>query len=69
MLPLLRLLEVDMYGGLKDGADMKHAVNCAHGARTAPAGTYHGGNPPPGPKAEPVKVNGVPMIKERGTSK
>ena len=58
-----------MAGGLKDGADMKKAAGCAHGARTAPAGTYHGGMPPAGPKPVPYKLNGVPVMKIRGTSK
>lgn len=46
-----------------------YAVNCARESREAKAGTFHGGTPPSGPKKEPVRLNGVPMIKERGTSK
>jgi hypothetical protein len=62
-------LENDMAGGLKDGSNMKAAVGCAEGSRKAKAGTYHGGKPPSGPKAEPVKVNGIKAPKERGLSK
>lgn len=55
--------------GLKDGSNMKVATGCAEKSRTAKAGTFHGGKPPSGPKKEPSKVNGVPLIKESGTSK
>jgi hypothetical protein len=58
-----------MSGGLKDGSNMKVATGCAHASRSAKAGTFHGGMPPPGPKAEPVKLNGVKAPKERGVSK
>lgn len=58
-----------MAGGLKDGSDMKMAAGCAKSARTAKAGTYHGGKPPAGPKAEPTLTNGIRAPKERGTSK
>jgi hypothetical protein len=58
-----------MAGGLKDGSNMKVATGRAHASRTAKAGAFHGGTPPSGPKKEPTRVNGVPLIKERGTSK
>lgn len=51
------------------GGSMDAATKCAHGARTAPAGSYKGGMPPPGPKAEPQKLNGVPTIREKGVSR
>lgn len=51
------------------GGSMDAATKCAHGARTAPAGTYKGGKPPPGPKPEPQKLNGVPTIREKGVSR
>lgn len=58
-----------MSGGLKDGSDMKVATGCAHKSRTAPAGKFDGGKPPAGPKAEPVRTNGIRAPKERGVSK
>jgi hypothetical protein len=58
-----------MAGGLKDGGDPKYAANCAHKSRTAPAGKFDGGKPPSGPKAEPVRINGIRAPKERGVSK
>ena len=53
-------------GGLKDGSNLGCATNCAHNSRTAKAGSYDGGKPPSGPKAEPVKINGVPKIPSKG---
>lgn len=50
------------------GGSMDAATKCAHSSRTAPAGTFHGGKPPSGPKPEPSKLNGVPAIKEKGIS-
>lgn len=58
-----------MAGGLKDGSNMKEATRCAEEARTAKAGTFHGGKPPNGPKPEPTRVNGVPLIGGKGVSK
>jgi len=49
------------------GGSMSAAVNCAQSARTKPAGGKVAA--PPGPKPEPVKLNGVPIMKDRGTSK
>ncbi len=43
--------------------DMKSATKCADRARTAPAGSYHGGKPPAGPKPVGSKLNGVPAPK------
>jgi len=57
-----------MAGGLKDGSDMGVATGCAKNSRTARAGSYDGGTPPSGPKAEPVLTNGVPKIKQSGVS-
>lgn len=54
---------------IKDGSDMKAATGCAHRSRTAPAGTFHGGKPPSGPKPVPAKLNGVPAPKSKGVSK
>jgi hypothetical protein len=54
--------------GLKVSASMKEATNCAHSARTAPANSRRPGAPT-GPKPEPVRVNGVPIIKTSGVSK
>jgi len=51
------------------GGSMDAATKCAHGSRTAPAGSYKGGKPPSGPKPEPVKLNGVPAPKMGGTSR
>lgn len=51
------------------GGSMSEAVGCAHGSRTAPAGSYKGGKPPSGPKPEPQKLNGVPAPKMGGTSR
>jgi len=45
-------------GSLKDGA--KYAEGC----RSAGANSMNF-EPPKGPKPEPVKINGVPEIKER----
>jgi hypothetical protein len=55
--------------GLKDGSNMKAATGCAHAARTAKAGSFHGGKPPAGPKKEPTLTNGIKAPKERGVSK
>jgi hypothetical protein len=55
--------------GLKDGSNMKTATGFAHASRTAPAGNFHGGQPPKGPAKEPWRLNGVPTPKERGVSK
>lgn len=55
--------------GLKDGSDMGVATGCAHKSRTAKAGQFDGGKPPSGPKAEPVRVNGIRTPKESGVSK
>lgn len=57
-----------MKTGLKDPGDIKSAANYAHKCRTAPANTMSM-PPPDGPNPEPVRLNGVPMIKEKGTSK
>jgi len=48
--------------GLKDESNFTYAANCAKRAVESPAGSYPGGMPPSGPKAEPVRVNGVPMV-------
>lgn len=47
---------------------MGSATGMAHKARTGKAGDFHGGTPPSGPKKEPTKVNGVPIIKQSGVS-
>ncbi len=49
------------------GGSMSAAVNCAQSARTKPAGGKVAA--PPGPKPEPVKLNGVPAPKMGGTSR
>jgi hypothetical protein len=55
--------------GLKDGSNMKAATGCAQASRTAKAGSFHGGPLPKGPKAEPVRTNGIKAPKEKGVSK
>jgi hypothetical protein len=55
--------------GLKDGSNLKAAINVAHGSRTDKAGEFSGGKPPPGPKPEPCRTNGIVAPKERGVSK
>lgn len=55
-------------GELKGGS-LEEAAKCAEGSRTKPAGVYNGGKPPSGPKKEPTKVNGVPLIREKGIDK
>ncbi|MFC4275555.1 hypothetical protein [Achromobacter aloeverae] len=57
-----------MKDGLKVSADMAPATRYAEGCRTSGANSKRF-VPPPGPKAEPVKVNGVPIIPQRGVSK
>ncbi|WP_158021222.1 hypothetical protein [Achromobacter aloeverae] len=47
---------------------MAPATRYAEGCRTSGANSKRF-VPPPGPKAEPVKVNGVPIIPQRGVSK
>jgi hypothetical protein len=54
---------------IKDGSDLKKATGYAHCARTDKAGQFSGGKPPPGPKAEGWKLNGVKAPKESGISK
>ena len=51
-----------------DAGNPGYAANCAHKSRTARAGEFDGGKPPSGPKSEPVKLNGVPKIKQSGVS-
>jgi hypothetical protein len=55
--------------GLKDGSNMKAATGCAQASRTAKAGSFHGGPLPKGPKAGPVRTNGIKAPKEKGVSK
>ena len=61
---------VDM-SGLDKGqkGNPSYAANCAKESRDAKAGAFNGGKPPSGPKAEPVRLNGVRAPKERGLSK
>lgn len=47
------------------GGSVSEAASCAHKARTARANTL-GGNPPSGPKPEPVRLNGVPRVGGNG---
>jgi hypothetical protein len=54
---------------ISDGSNLKGAVDFAKCARSDKAGSFHGGKPPPGPKKEPSRLNGVPAPKERGVSK
>jgi len=58
-----------MAGGLKDGSNMKAATGCAEKSRTSKAGSFAGDKPPPGPKAVPVRTNGIKVPKEKGVSK
>lgn len=53
--------------GLKQSANFSGAASYAGKCRTSPPNGHM--TPPPGPKSEPVKVNGVPMLPERGVSK
>lgn len=53
---------------IKDGSNLGAAAGCVHKARTGKAGEYKA-EPPKGPKAEPVKINGIRAPKERGVSK
>lgn len=48
-----------------DGShELQSAANCAKHARTAPVNSLTQ-SPPPGPKAEPWKLNGAPVIKHK----
>ena len=51
--------------GLPDAGNIQAAANYAHECRM---GTRSMVAPPAGPKAEPVRVNGVPMPKETNIS-
>jgi hypothetical protein len=53
--------------GLKQSANFAGAASYAGKCRTSPP--PKGATPAPGPKAEPVKVNGVPLLPEKGVSK
>lgn len=55
--------------GLKDCSNLGTATGVATQSRTAKSGSFDGGTPPSGPKAEPVRVNGVPILKNSGVSK
>lgn len=57
-----------MKTGMKDQGNLSSAVGLAEKCRTAPANTMHM-PPPSGPKAEPVRTNGVPSISDKGVSK
>ena len=48
--------------------DMACATRCASESRTARAGAFNGGKPPPGPKPVGWKLNGVPAPKLGGTA-
>lgn len=50
------------------GGSLSEGAKCAEEARKERAGSYKGGKPPSGPKAEPNKLNGVPLIREKGVS-
>ena len=54
---------------IKDGGNPKAAAGMVSRARTSKAGAFDGGKPPPGPKPEPVRLNGVKAPKETGVSK
>lgn len=58
-------------GGSGNCGNPKYASEVADRSRTARAHEYYpgGGKPPQGPRAEPVRVNGVPMFKQSGVSK
>ena len=59
------------HSGMQDKSqkgDAQYAAECAHGARTAPAGSFAGGKPPSGPRPEPVRTNGIRAPKERNLS-
>lgn len=47
------------------GGNLKEGASFAHGCRAAPANSQRK-VPPSGPKAEPVKTNGVPSIGGKG---
>ncbi len=49
-----------------DDGDMSAAVRCAEHCRSAKANAYTGGKPPKGPKPTGWKLNGVPVIGEKG---
>lgn len=49
--------------------DLKIAGNRIKSSRTARAGAFDGGSPPPGPKPEGWKNGRVPRIAEGGISK
>lgn len=51
--------------GLKDPANMGAATSYAEKCRMAPANSAHK-TPPKGPKAEPVRLNGVKPPRESG---
>lgn len=48
--------------------DTQAAADCASRARTAPAGSYAGSKPAPGPKNAGWKLNGTPAPKLGGVS-
>lgn len=47
------------------GGSFSEGARCAEHARTAPANTLKK-VPPPGPKTEPVRLNGVPKVGGNG---
>ncbi|KCB26145.1 hypothetical protein ACLQ8Z_22995 [Bordetella hinzii] len=47
------------------GGNFSEGARCAERARTAPANTLKN-PPPPGPKPEPVRINGVPKVGGNG---
>lgn len=54
--------------GIPDAGNPSYAANCAERSRTAKAGQFDGGKPPSGPKAEPVRLNGVPKVGGKGVA-
>lgn len=55
--------------GSTNCSNMGAATGMPHKARSTKAGTFHGGAVPSGPKKEPTRLNGVPKMPHRGTSK
>jgi hypothetical protein len=53
--------------GLKQSANFSGAASYAGKCRTSPP--PKGAKLAPGPRAEPVKVNGVPLVPQKGLSK